>query len=76
MTKTPDNMSYRELLEDIRCSQAVHTETHRTLDPMVAKHERTLFGNGKVGLITQIHLLMAASGIAVAVLVTKLSGMW
>ncbi len=53
----------RQLLEKIDCSQAVHEAKHEALDNLVAKTATAVWGNGKVGLISKVYLLMAVLGL-------------
>ena len=49
----------RQLLERIDRSQAVHEAKHEALDGLVAKTATAVWGNGRVGLVSKVYLLMA-----------------
>ena len=59
--------SYRQLLEEVHTSQIKHEARHEVRDPLLDKCESAIWGNGKVGLKSKVHLLMAAMAIAILV---------
>jgi len=58
-----DKMSERQILESMYTKMAVHEAKHESQDVLITNIASAIWGNGKVGLKSKVHLLMAVLGV-------------